>query len=128
MLSIQNKTRQTPPKVKFDLIKRQILGDKYELSLVFCGGALSRRLNRTLRGKDRATNVLSFPLSKTSGEIFIDLSKARQELKKFDMNLPKFVAYLFIHGSLHLKGMSHGDKMEKLEHKILNGSSNRSWY
>jgi probable rRNA maturation factor len=127
-LSIQNRTRQSTPRVKFENIKNRVLGPAYELSLVFVGHTTSRALNRVHRGKDKPTNVLSFTLSEKSGEIFIDLSKARQEMKKFGMNLPKFIAYLFIHGSLHLKGMSHGDKMEKLERKILNVSSNRSWY
>ncbi len=127
-LYIQNRTRQSLPKVNFNSLKREVLGEEYELSLVFIGNTASRTLNRIHRGKDKPTNVLSFELSKNSGEIFIDLKKARQEMKKFDMKFPKFVAYLFIHGSLHLKGMSHGDKMEKLEAQILNGTSNRSWY
>lgn len=127
-LSIKNQTRRPVPRVAFAKIKEHLLGDKYELSLVFIGQATSRKLNNTYRGKDKSTNVLSFPLSKTAGEIFIDLSKAQQELKKFDMSYPKFVAYLFIHGCLHLKGMEHGAKMEKLEQQTLNGSSNYRWY
>jgi len=118
-IAIYNQTRQTSPKVKFDLIEKAVLGEGYDLSLVFCGHTTSRRLNSTLRGKDKPTNVLSFPLSKTSGEIFIDLSKVRAEQKKFGMKFSKLVAYLFIHGCLHLKGMSHGDKMEKTEAKLL---------
>lgn len=90
------------------------MGEKYELSLVFCGPALSKRLNKTYRDKDHATNVLSFPISKTSGEIFIDLAT----LKGFS------VKHLFIHGCLHLKGMEHGAKMEKLEQHFLNGKTN----
>jgi len=94
---------------KFKKIKDEILGKKYELSLVFCGNALSRKLNRIYRGKDKPTNVLSFPLSKNSGEIFINLSK----IGEFSP------AHLFIHGCLHLKGMRHGSKMEKVEKQLL---------
>lgn len=95
-----------------------MLGENYELSLVFCSDALSRKLNRAYRGKDKAANVLSFPLSKTSGEIFINLAR-----------LGQFSAtHLFIHGCLHLKGMEHGAKMMKLERKLLNESPNRSRY
>ena len=100
-------------------VKDFVLGKKYELSLVYCGNATSRRLNRTYRGKDEATNVLAFPLSKTSGEIFINKSK----LKGF---APEF---LFIHGLLHLKGLGHGATMEREEHKLLKkfyGASVRS--
>ena len=90
------------------------MGKGYELSLVFCGNSLSRKLNRVYRGKDRPTNVLSFPLSKNSGEIFINLS-----------GLGAFgVLELFIHGLLHLKGMAHGRKMEQAEKKLLHGASN----
>ena len=118
-ISIKNSTRRTLPKLEFDLIKKKALGESYELSLVFVGHTASRRLNKSLRGKDRPTNVLSFPLSKTSGEIFIDLAQAEKEHSKFDMNFKKFVAYLYIHGLLHLKGMEHGAKMEKAEKRLL---------
>ena len=94
------------------------MGEKYELSLVFCGNFLSRRLNRVYRGKDKVANVLSFPLSAHSGEIFINLTNPK----------PFGVAHLFIHGLLHLKGMQHGDTMEETEQKILHVSSNRHWH
>jgi len=74
-----------------------------------------RRLNRTYRGQDKSTNVLAFPISKNLGEIFINPSRAK----------PFGVKFLFVHALLHLKGMRHGAKMEKLEKQILNGTSNR---
>ncbi|MFZ2048783.1 MAG: rRNA maturation RNAse YbeY [Minisyncoccia bacterium] len=89
----------------FESIKNAVLGKDYELSLVFCGSRLSRRLNKTYRGKDKQTNVLSFPLSENSGEIFINLS----HLNGFS------VGNLFIHGLFHLKGFDHGDTMEQAE-------------
>ena len=98
---------------------QKVLGKNFNLSLVFVGHAASRRLNKSLRGKDRPTNVLSFPLSKTSGEIFIDLAQAEKEHRKFDMTFKKFVAYLCIHGLLHLKGMEHGAKMDQAEKRLL---------
>ena len=69
-LSIKQTTREKPPRVSFALIKDEILGEPFELSLVFCGSALARSLNRQYRLKDKVGNVLSFPLSKQSGEIF----------------------------------------------------------
>ena len=92
-----------------DKIKEKVLGKKYELSLVFCKNALSRKLNRTYRGKDKPTNVLAFPLSKNSGEIFINIDG----LKGFTQK------YLLIHALLHLKGMQHSAKMESEEQKLL---------
>ena len=99
-------------------MKDQILGKGYELSLVFCGKALSQKLNNSYRGKDYPTNVLSFPISKSAGEIFINLSK----LGEFS------VVELFIHGLFHLNGMQHGRKMEEAEKALLNESKRRRWY
>lgn len=115
-ISINNKTRKKVPGIKFEKVKEKVLGRKYELSLVFCGDALSRRLNKLYRSKDKPTNVLSFPLSKNSGEIFINLSKT----KDFS------ALHLFIHGMLHLKGMEHGDIMERTEKNLLNGAAHHN--
>ncbi|PIP55917.1 MAG: rRNA maturation RNase YbeY [Candidatus Zambryskibacteria bacterium CG_4_9_14_3_um_filter_42_9] len=112
--------------IPFTNLKNTVLGRKFELSLVFIDDRLSRRLNSTYRGKNKPTNVLSFPLSFKSGEIFIDLITARKETKKFDMTLKKLVTFLFIHGLLHLKGMAHGDTMERAEKKLLHDTPNRS--
>jgi len=86
--------------------------------VVFCGKTLSQKLNRIYRGKNKPTNVLSFPLGKTSGEIVIDLKTARIEAPKFGESFQSFVGYLFIHGLLHLKGLPHGRTMETKEQKI----------
>ncbi|MBX4199151.1 rRNA maturation RNase YbeY [Candidatus Parcubacteria bacterium] len=91
------------------LAKDAVLGNAYELSLVFCGNNLSQELNRTYRGKDKPTNVLAFPLSKTSGEIFINT----EHLDGFR------VEELLVHALLHLKGMLHGAKMESEEKRFL---------
>lgn len=127
-ISIKNLTRQPVPSVRFDLIKDKILSRKFEVSLVLAGSTTSRRLNKSMRGKDRPTNVLSFPLSLSSGEIFLDLKTIKREQKKFGMSYTKLVTFLFIHGCLHLKGMEHGAKMTKAEQKFLNGATNNSWY
>jgi probable rRNA maturation factor len=112
--------------IPFTRLKNAVLGRSFELSLVFCDSLLSRRLNRIYRKKNKPANILTFPLSKKSGEIFIDLVTARQEAKTFEMSFENFVRYLFIHGLLHLKGMDHGATMEKAEKKLLHDASNRS--
>lgn len=116
---ITNKTKGKVLPLPFVQIKNAVLGKNYELSLVFVGDATSRKLNRIYREKDKPTNVLSFPLSKTEGEIFINLKKAKAEAPDFEMPYKTFVAYLYIHGLLHLKGLDHGKKMEKLESRFL---------
>lgn len=117
-LSITNRTQKPLPKASFAKIADHILGEGYELSLVFCGDSLSRRLNATYCDKDYATNILSFPVSKNSGEIFINLSR----LKGFS------ILELFVHGCFHLKGMEHGRTMEKAEKAALHVASRRRWY
>jgi probable rRNA maturation factor len=117
-ISITNKTRRPTPRAAFAKIAEQALGPEYELSLVFCGNALSHKLNATYRDKDYPTNVLSFPISKKAGEIFINLAK----LGEFS------VVELFIHGLFHLNGMQHGRKMEAAEKALLHESKRRRWH
>ncbi len=115
---ILNMTKDTLPRVSFAKIKDEILGKNYELSLVFCGNRKSKELNKKYRNKDYTPNVLSFPLDKKAGEIFINPHVAKKEAVKFNKSYPKFVGFLFIHGCLHLKGMEHGSTMDKAEIKF----------
>ncbi|HBD25069.1 MAG: rRNA maturation RNase YbeY [Candidatus Zambryskibacteria bacterium RIFOXYD1_FULL_40_13] len=116
--TITNKTKNTLPSVSFALMKDVVLGKKYSLSLVFVGNKKSQELNNSYRGKNKPTNILSFPLDKTTGEIFINLSLAKKESPRFDRKPTNFVAFLFIHGLMHLKGMRHGSRMDRLEAKF----------
>lgn len=120
--SITNKTKSTEHQkwcsVSFLNIKNSILGKNYSLSLVFIGEKKSKELNKSYRNKNKPTNILSFPLSKNSGEIFITPKLAKKESKLFDTNPNDFLVFLFIHGLLHLKGMKHGSTMDKAEAKL----------
>ena len=109
----------TIPSVPFLAIKEKILGKKYDLTVIFCTPKESQERNKAYRDKDYPTNILSFPLSQNEGEIYISLSIARRDAKKFDMTYEQFLHLLFIHGCLHLKGHDHGSTMEKLEDKHL---------
>ncbi|HWA32397.1 MAG TPA: rRNA maturation RNase YbeY [Candidatus Paceibacterota bacterium] len=117
--SIQNLTRAAVPGFPFERIKDDILGPGYDLSLALVGEAMSRALNKRYRGKDRPTNVLSFPYSDRGGELVLCPAVIRRESKNPDKNFGKTYAPLFlfliIHGMLHLKGMDHGKKMEGME-------------
>ncbi|MBT3282626.1 rRNA maturation RNase YbeY [bacterium] len=116
--SITNKTKSKPKSLLFVRIKNDVLGKDFELSLVFIGSTKSRAFNKEYRKKDKPTNILTFPLSKTEGEIFITPEVAKRDAKKFDMKENDFIVYLFIHGLLHLNGLKHGDKMDKEEEKL----------
>ncbi len=96
-------------------IKGDILGKKYDLSFAFISENKIHELNRELRKKDVPTDILSFSLSKTSGEILICKKIAKLKSKDFKFGAEKYLLFLVIHGLLHLKGMSHGDKMERYE-------------
>jgi probable rRNA maturation factor len=113
--SILYKTKAKLPRLAFCDMKNAVLGKNYELSLVIVGDALSQKINRTYRSLDKPTDILSFPLSKTSGEIFLNLKQAKLEAKKFDRSYENFIAFLFIHGLMHLKGFDHSSRMESEE-------------
>ncbi|MFC1802168.1 rRNA maturation RNase YbeY [Patescibacteria group bacterium] len=100
-------------------LKKEVLGEDYGLSLVFIGDKLSNRLNLETRNIDKPTNILSFPLSKTEGEIFINLNLSKKQAPRFNKSYKDFVAYLFIHGLLHLKGFEHGSRMNSEETKLV---------
>ncbi len=100
---------------KFHKIKKAALGKDYVLSFAFIGPQKMRELNRTYRNINKPTDILSFPLSKNEGEIYICRSESRKEAKKFDRKYDNFIDFLFIHGCVHLKGYDHGTKMEKEE-------------
>src|SRR3989344_579754 len=127
MLDIRTTLRPAPflkgaGRIPFEKIAQAILGKNYELSLVICGDSLARRMNREYRlpslmlrqasKKNYSPNVLSFPLSKTEGEIFLNARAAAREAKKYHVPFNERMTLLFAHGCLHLKGLRHGAKME----------------
>ncbi len=118
MLHIENKTNKTLPRIPFKKIAGFALTQGYELSLVFVTNEISREVNKKYRGKDYPTNILSFPLNATEGEILIDLDVVKKEAKEQNENLTAYLTYIFIHGLVHLKGFDHGSKMETEERKI----------
>ena len=79
----------------------------------------SRKLNKTWRKKDYATNVLSFPASKTIeqapnilGDIVICANLVISEAKEQKKNIEEHCAHLVVHGILHLQGYDHNSTLE----------------
>lgn len=77
-----------------------------------------RRLNREFRGKDEATDVLSFPAGPLPigrgserdgvlGDLAISLPRARSQALQFGHRLEDEIRILMLHGLLHLLGMDH---------------------
>jgi len=110
------------PRIPFADIARDILSERYILSLVVCGDTLARRINRAYRKKDYSPNVLSFPLGEYEGEIFLNVRKAEREARAAGISTRERIALLFVHGCLHLRGLQHGAEMEKLEESTLKKS------
>ncbi len=110
-------TVHTYPVLPYKKIKDTILGTAYMLSVVFVGEKRARILNKTHRNKTYVPNILSFPLDHTHGEIYITPAIAKKEARERGMDERHYTGFLFIHGLLHLDGMSHGDTMERLEKK-----------
>jgi probable rRNA maturation factor len=117
--SVTNTTKGKLPSLPFLVIKNEILGEKYNLSIAFISEKKSREINKKYRNKDKSTNILSFPFSKKEGEILLCPSLIKKETKKFKMSFKKLLVYLVIHGSLHLKGMEHSSRMDREEEKYL---------
>lgn len=73
-----------------------------------------RRLNRDFRGIDRETDVLSFPAGEeygneeaTLGDIAISLPRAEAQAEEYGHSLERELAFLTVHGMLHLLGYDH---------------------
>ncbi|MFA6602001.1 MAG: rRNA maturation RNase YbeY [Candidatus Paceibacterota bacterium] len=115
---IANETEEKLPFVDFEAMKKTILDKNYHLNLIIAPPEQLKKLNTIYRNKETATDILSFPLSETEGEIYICPEETHKEAAKFGRTYENFLAFLFIHGCLHLKGHDHGAKMEKEEEKI----------
>ena len=104
-----------------------------ELSLNLVGDGRMRRLNREYRKKDRTTDVLAFamresasPVSALLGDVVISVPTAQRQAKEGGRSLSEELAWLLVHGVLHLCGYDHerneaeARRMKRREHMILN--------
>lgn len=99
-----------------------------EVALTFTDDEGIRELNRTYRGIDRPTDVLSFPMREKSpgepdiawpdgddesgegellGDIVISVPRARAQSEEYGHSLEREIGFLFVHGFLHLIGYDH---------------------
>lgn len=115
MSFILTNTTRSKYRVPFESIKDDVLGKDYQLSLSLVGEKLARTVNRQSRKKDYVPNVLSFPLHRKAGEIYLTPAVSKREARSFEHTEREHLTFLYIHGLLHLKGYDHGRKMEKLE-------------
>lgn len=96
-----------------------------EMAVVLADDAFVRDLNKTFRGKDKPTNVLSFPGEEEAlGDIVLALETIAREADKQGKTFRDHATHLLVHGMLHLLGFDHARAkdaaaMEKREIKIL---------
>lgn len=97
------------------------------LTLRFVGAREGRRLNRDFRGRDHATNVLTFDYARrprVEADIVICVPVARREARAQGKSLRAHLAHLLIHGTLHAQGYDHlrktdAQRMERREIVLL---------
>ena len=94
-------------------------GDGREIAVRVVGTGESRELNRQWRGKDKPTNVLSFPAPEQSrrgkphdyrlplGDLVICADVVRREAMRDGKTVEAHWAHMVIHGALHLAGYDH---------------------
>lgn len=80
-----------------------------ELSVFLTGDDEIRELNRKYRKKDKATDVLSFPLDDPYmlGDVVISVERAAAQADTFGVTMDEEIARLLVHGILHLAGYDH---------------------
>jgi probable rRNA maturation factor len=97
------------------------VGLKGEVDVLLAGDRTLRRLNREYRGKDKTTDVLSFPAAEElggeyGGDLAISLDTAKRQAAQQGHSLRDEVRVLLLHGLLHLSGMDHeADRGEMAE-------------
>lgn len=105
-------------------LKREKL-DNVEFNVIFVGSNTIHDINKTYRNVDRVTDVISFALEDNKtieldhrllGDIYICVERAEEQAKEYGHSFLRELAFLTIHGLLHLLGYDH---MEKEEEKIM---------
>lgn len=116
--AITKKTQSAIPDVPWQKLKKRVLGEKYDLSLVLTNDIIIKKLNKKYLRKNKTAGVLAFPLTDKEGEVFICPLHIKKEAKKYKFDFKDYLKKNFIHGLLHLKGFKHGKKMEEEEKSL----------
>jgi probable rRNA maturation factor len=117
-----------PPDATLRRWARAALPGDAEVTIRYVAEAEGRRLNHEYRGKDYATNVLTFiyDAKPLAGDIVICAPVVAREAREQGKDVRAHHAHLLVHGLLHLQGMDHeasrdAGKMESRERAILRG-------
>jgi probable rRNA maturation factor len=129
LFSLQNASAmaEIPARNFFKKWAKAALRVDCEVTIRVVDEAEARMLNSTFRGKDYATNVLTFPLSETPhlmGDIIICAPVVAAEAKLQHKSIEAHFAHLTVHGMLHMHGYDHETEeqaalMESIEVTVL---------
>ncbi len=98
--------------------------ERGSVSVIVVSNRRIRQLNARWRGKDAATDVISFPLELEApqaelpwevGEVVISLEKACEQARALGHSLERELSFLFLHGLLHILGFDHEQPDEEAE-------------
>lgn len=121
------KPESAPTRAQFKKWALAALEEDAEVALRIVGEDEGRALNRDYRGKDYATNVLTFPLTDDPilmGDIVLCHAVVEKEALEQNKPIEAHYAHLVVHGMLHMQGYDHetdeeADVMETLETQIV---------
>lgn len=109
-----------------EVVSKVLKQRNYSISIVLTNNQTIQDLNKNYRGKNKPTNVLSFPQDHESilGDVIIALETIKSEAKEQEKKLEHHYKHMLIHGTLHLLGYDHETEkeayeMEKIEIEIL---------
>ncbi|MCX8084047.1 MAG: rRNA maturation RNase YbeY [Calditerrivibrio sp.] len=103
--------------IAYTILKDEKINYPYntaEISLVLTDDSEIQEINRLYRKMDKPTDVLSFPINESKklssqilGDIVISMDKVKSQAIENDCTEKEELAFLFIHGLLHLLGYDH---------------------
>jgi probable rRNA maturation factor len=124
-ITITNEIENLVKEVCKECLKLEGRTLNYEISVSFVDNEEIRELNKTYRGKDKATDVLSFPMEDDEilleenseeailGDIVISAEKALEQSEEYGHSFEREIAYLTAHSMFHLMGYDHMTEEEK---------------
>jgi len=126
-VNILSHLKEIPTRFQFRKWFKAGLMRNAEVTIRIVDEVEGRRYNRDFRGKDYATNVLTFVYEETfplSGDIVLCAAIIEREANQQHKSLLAHYAHLTVHSALHLQGYLHGNQensaiMEQLETKII---------
>ncbi len=105
------------------------LAENEEISVLLCDNAYIHKINKEYRQMDRPTDVISFALNEVLdeeeekgipsntliGDLIISLDKAKEQGEEYGHGMEREIAYLTVHGCLHILGYDHMTEEDKKE-------------